>query len=182
MSSYWNNTGKYQKEFDALYARFVPPVGRASNDVGEMLRIASNLNYELFNNGGCNAYEDGEFQGDWATWLETLDTIVPSSVMRDVRRCFIKHKPPENWTEGCCMDQMIDHVYEWAVKELQSNPIVTPLEFAEAVRKYYASEHFDQRMGQYLVNTLIPSVQCPSVFYEEDGRFAMQEFCKKFVR
>jgi hypothetical protein len=51
--SYWNGNGKYQEQYDSL-SRLVPAKGFASTVEGEMLRAASRLYYDYYNNGFCN--------------------------------------------------------------------------------------------------------------------------------
>lgn len=53
--SYWNQTGVYQKEYDELWGKLVPGVGQAETLHGELLRGASRLGYEYYNNGNGNA-------------------------------------------------------------------------------------------------------------------------------
>ena len=41
--SYWDNSGVYQKEYDALYERLVPAQGEANSVHGEMIRSISKI-------------------------------------------------------------------------------------------------------------------------------------------
>ncbi len=60
--TYWNNKGKYQKESDTLQ-KLVPDSGEASDTKIDLFRRASNLYYEIFNNGGDNLQgEDNDFE------------------------------------------------------------------------------------------------------------------------
>jgi hypothetical protein len=56
--TYWNREADlfdlYSKYYDAL----VPSVGPASTEEGELLRAISNLTYDHYNNGSCNARTD----------------------------------------------------------------------------------------------------------------------------
>ena len=49
--SYGNDKGKYQKAYDFLYKKLVPPSGRALNELGEALRLVSRVYYRLGNDG-----------------------------------------------------------------------------------------------------------------------------------
>jgi hypothetical protein len=51
---YWNNTGKYQEQYNNLKTGLLPPYGKAKTVEGELLRAASNLYYDYYNNGFCN--------------------------------------------------------------------------------------------------------------------------------
>lgn len=50
--SYWTSKGKYQRVFDAIYQALVPAEGEAKTKAGEIVRLAANIYYEYFNNGG----------------------------------------------------------------------------------------------------------------------------------
>ena len=52
--TYWNNKGKYQKEYEVLKDYLVPVSCKANTPQGEILRQASNYYYDCFNNGGGN--------------------------------------------------------------------------------------------------------------------------------
>lgn len=72
---YWDQTGKYQVEYDRLYAKLVPRMGKAPTKRGELLRVASRLYYDIYNNGGGNIH-DGALDDE----LKMLDTFnIPNS-------------------------------------------------------------------------------------------------------
>ena len=52
--SYWQSNGKYQELADKL-AKLIPSLGACDNDALELMRVVSNLYYDLYNNGLCNA-------------------------------------------------------------------------------------------------------------------------------
>lgn len=54
LKTYWDNKGKFQKDYDALYSRLVPASGKAETQHGELLRCVSRLYCDYFNNGFCN--------------------------------------------------------------------------------------------------------------------------------
>lgn len=64
MSSYSEDTGKYQKEFDILIKK-IPDHGESFDTRIELIRIACNLNHEMFNNGMQNCTEDGSRRSDY---------------------------------------------------------------------------------------------------------------------
>lgn len=116
--SYWSDTGKNQKAWEILDNALVPPAGEASTKVGQAILAAAMLNYDLFNNGGGNAFDKGEFRGRYKAFYELLTEIVPANIMVRVWKCFIRGNPPKGWENGCCMDEMVDCVFDWALKEL----------------------------------------------------------------
>ena len=55
--SYWNKNGAYQTEYNELYSKLVPDSGEADTIQGELIRSASRLTYDYYNNGNCNVVE-----------------------------------------------------------------------------------------------------------------------------
>jgi hypothetical protein len=51
--SYWCGNGKYQEMNDAL-AKHIPGYGESEDKWIELLRCATNIYYDCYNNGGCN--------------------------------------------------------------------------------------------------------------------------------
>ena len=49
--TYWNDRGKYQKEYDELCEKLVPTSGKCDTVAGEILRAASKLLWDFNNNG-----------------------------------------------------------------------------------------------------------------------------------
>lgn len=54
MDSYWNNKGKYQKEFESLFEHLVPVADNCETLGGELIRSANRLCYDFYNNGFGN--------------------------------------------------------------------------------------------------------------------------------
>jgi len=52
-NTYWNNNGKYEAESTALQ-ELVPGMGAADTHKGEVMRAASKIYYDYFNNGWGN--------------------------------------------------------------------------------------------------------------------------------
>lgn len=81
-NTYWNNRGKYQSEYDSLYKKLVPEIGIAATENMELLRQASNLYYEYYNNGNMNVLDyknDDDFESApyiRKSYLNSLDFIV----------------------------------------------------------------------------------------------------------
>lgn len=82
--TYWSGKGKYHKLYDQLYGAFVPSMGEASNECGELIRCATNLYYDIYNNGACNF-------GNYESERKWLVRHMPSQLKNASRR-FV-HKP-----------------------------------------------------------------------------------------
>lgn len=52
-NSYWSQNGNYQKESEYL-SSLVPATGESFDTRVELFRCATNVYYDIFNNGGCN--------------------------------------------------------------------------------------------------------------------------------
>lgn len=50
---YWNGTGKYQKELERM-EQLIPIMGRTDNKYMNLFLVATNIYYDVYNNGGCN--------------------------------------------------------------------------------------------------------------------------------
>lgn len=53
-NSYWNDNGKFQKQQEYLWERYVPKCGGCSDRNAEMFRLMCRLYYDVYNNGACN--------------------------------------------------------------------------------------------------------------------------------
>ena len=54
---YWDRSAEYYELVDAARGKLVPIMGDAKTTLGQMVRAFSNINYDIFNNGGGNLYE-----------------------------------------------------------------------------------------------------------------------------
>ena len=52
-NTYWNGKGKYQEAYDSL-AENMPAMGKCDTLAGELVRAASRLGYDFYNNGMGN--------------------------------------------------------------------------------------------------------------------------------
>jgi hypothetical protein len=52
-NTYWDQKGKYQAEYDRL-VELMPPMGKCDTVAGELIRAASRLGHDLYNNGMGN--------------------------------------------------------------------------------------------------------------------------------
>lgn len=148
--SYWNNSGKFQKEYDEMYQELVPLRGPAPTVKGELIRAVSRLYYEAFNNGNMNAQEWGqdedgyrdededEYEDEviigvtyfYMSFLEFISKIVPdSSSICDKIEGYIMSENPIN---DKIYDELINKVVKFC---LSGNPILD--KSVEQVDPYY---------------------------------------------
>ena len=65
--------GKYQKTYELLFDKLVPVQDCAVTIEGELLRCATNLMYDYYNNGSCNMADGVETQCDYCNGSGSLD-------------------------------------------------------------------------------------------------------------
>lgn len=61
--TYWNNNGRFQKEYDHAFETLVPTSGLCDTLEGELIRAVSRIYYDYYNNG---------FGNNWSGALEFL--------------------------------------------------------------------------------------------------------------
>jgi len=52
--TYWNHNGKYEKEYNQLWEKYVPSEGYTDNKYINALIAMSKMYYDAYNNGLCN--------------------------------------------------------------------------------------------------------------------------------
>ena len=57
---------------------------------------------------------------------------------------------------------------------------ITKIQFADAI-VVYSSNPNSQRLGQFLMNTLVPKETDAEIFYEEGNIIAVDKFQRKYV-
>ena len=124
---YWNNKGKYSKEFDQLWEELVPSEGEAESKKGELVRCLGRLHYEFYNNGNCNAvyefpvswsededdydYEVDDFYQDMIDYIEKH--IPTASGLLRLIETIIIHQRDE---DDAAYDELFDHCMPFIIK------------------------------------------------------------------
>ena len=65
---------------------------------------------------------------------------------------------------------------------LKNQITVTKKQFFSALGNFNPKQRNAQRLGQYLMNTLIPSITDPEIFYESNNMVAAKKFQEKYVK
>lgn len=73
---YWNGNGKLQAEYDAMRLALVPAQGPATTTAGELLRLAGNIYYDVYNNGGGNIGDRSGINGPLSKKLIALLSLL----------------------------------------------------------------------------------------------------------
>ncbi|MCH1461087.1 MAG: hypothetical protein L7U25_01875, partial [Candidatus Poseidonia sp.] len=90
--TYWDNSGKYQEQYDKAWKQLIPATGEAEDGWPEALRAISRIGHDYYNNGFCNlwdAWDDLDDYGNEVTYYK-MDSYYEELV--DYLR---GHIPPE---------------------------------------------------------------------------------------
>lgn len=117
---YWNKQGKYQKEYDRLFKMLVPKEGKAETEDGEILRVLSNVYYDVFNNGGCNLGSSGSKYVDLRNLQDYLDKLnykwKDEVYIMSTLECL--HTDVINNTGKKELYETLDHIVDFVVKRI----------------------------------------------------------------
>ena len=107
--TYWEETGKYQKEYDTLNAMdLVPLMGDAPTYEGQALRYMANMYHDWFNNGLGNDMSEAQmFIRKWAKQNSTDEDLLFA-----VRNIHTKRSRDEDY------ELMADAVIKWVYDKL----------------------------------------------------------------
>jgi len=135
---YRYETGKYQKEYDTLWKKYVPQSGCCSDDHAEQFRLCSRIYYRVHN--------DGDFQGGYPSDLNDLiqkrylyDEDYPLDVISGIEDIMFELEDEEEYDcdsncESDCepqrmtmsekyklVEEMMDASIKYAYDKLESN-------------------------------------------------------------
>ena len=135
---YRYETGKYQKEYDILWNKYVPKSGCCTNDHAEQFRLCSRIYYRVYN--------DGDFQGGYPFDLNDLiqkrylyDEDYPLDVISGIEDIMFELEDEEEYDcendcENDCepqrmtmsekyklVEEMMDGSIKYAYDKLESN-------------------------------------------------------------
>ena len=76
VDNYWNGKGKFQEQFQRLSEELVPFEGKCETLAGEMIRAATRLTYDFYNNGMGN---------DTSAAIKFLKSYIDSDVYKTIK-------------------------------------------------------------------------------------------------
>lgn len=130
---YWQENGAYQKEYDELWTKLVPPIGDAETTNGELLRTSAKLYHDYFNNGNMNAqdreYYDEDDEDAYETrvseYYQQCLNFLRNTCKQDYELQGLLQRVEEIILECCggkndaddehTYDLMVDHVIYWVL-------------------------------------------------------------------
>lgn len=87
-NSYYEGNGAYSKEYEELCKKLVPDNGECETLHGELIRAATRLTHEYYNNGNCNAVDPIVDYGDYEDYNED-DVEIEGYEVREFYNNFI---------------------------------------------------------------------------------------------
>jgi hypothetical protein len=130
--TYWNNSGKYQEQYNKAWEQLVPAQGEAKDGWPEALRAISRIGYDYYNNGFCNLWQGWEDIDDYG---DEVMVYKMDSYYEDLVYYLRGHIPPDLYREltewlptqqgGCTwgrmgdgiIDVIIDHIMEGIIED-----------------------------------------------------------------
>ena len=127
--SYWEDKGKYQKEYEKAYKMLVPDTGEADAGLPEALRAISRIGYEYYNNGMINfwdctteydydyddeyyEYEECEIDRFYENLIYEVNKEITYEMSRELDD-FIKETEGGNFSDkDVIIDRILDHIME----------------------------------------------------------------------
>jgi len=106
--TYWNNSGKYQAIYDSI--TLVPAAGKCDTVEGELIRAASKIYYDYYNNG---------FGNNWSGAWNYLDQY---SIVRDISReldflhdyrCGVRFHVNDEIID--CLESLVNKILEYVI-------------------------------------------------------------------
>lgn len=119
-NTYWNHNGRFQKEYEELWARLVPPVGRAQTLAGEALRAVSCLYHRWYNDGDrvettMRESEVPESAVQAFNYLYQFRDPASEFSARELMEAVVEAVDEEEYEDA--LERAADAVIEWAVKQ-----------------------------------------------------------------
>ena len=133
-TSYWDNAGKYQTEYNEAWKQLIPAQGEAEDGWPEALRAISRIGYDYYNNGFCNlwmsseaydedgySYDEYEMDSYYRDMVDYLAYKIPRDMHGELKDFLVDASGYCNWSsQAGIIDRIIDHIM---VQILQENLI-----------------------------------------------------------
>lgn len=106
-SAYWDQVGKYQDLYNELFAQLVPSAGKCATVEGELIRAASKIYYDYYNNGFGN-----NWSGPWK-FLEQFSGRIPLADELEKLKPYSHGRMADSRSVDSALDSMVDKVMEY---------------------------------------------------------------------
>lgn len=102
--SYWNSSGRYQKNYDHFRKLWVPAQGASNHPWGELLRVLSNVYYRVFN--------DGDSYDDILEWRNVNSVFYHNKRMPEKQRKEVENRLRQSDDLENDLDSIVDYVLQ----------------------------------------------------------------------
>jgi len=162
---YWHNAGKHQADYARLCDELIPDMGACDTVAGEMLRSATRLAYDLYNNGMGNNTSGA------VNFLQAKGVI--DSKTHDVIYEYTRGLLYDGHYEGDALQVAVESMIDQTVQHILQNPELLVTENTEDMFDYeepfqnFCEECGDETDGRGLYSSLCS--------YCEDEQLAADE-------
>lgn len=159
---YWHNAGKYQADYARLCDELIPGMGAADTVAGEMLRSATRLAYDLYNNGMGNN-TSGAVNFLKAKGVIDKDT---HAVIYEYTRGMLY----DGRYEGDALQVAIEHMIDATVELILAHPVLTTTQNTEDMFDFEEPEqHWCDECGDEVDSRWTAVCRhCEEAYYEEE--------------
>ena len=164
-NTYWNGSGRFQAEYNQMVNDLVPVMGNCDTLAGELLRSATRLAYDFYNNGMGNntsgavnfLYEKSAI--DHATYRTIYD--------------YSRGRVYQGGYNGDTLHVAIENAIDQTVGMIVHNPVLLTIENTEDMFDYEDEEqHFCEQCGDDMESPrcgyICQSCEEMNEYYEEE--------------
>lgn len=112
-NTYWNNQGWYQTEYDRL-AKLMPMMGKCDTVAGELIRAASRLGHDFYNNGMGNNTSGAV---NFLLHKDAIDDKTHATIYE-----YTRGVQYDGRYEGDCLQVAIEHMVDLTIEFIRANP------------------------------------------------------------
>lgn len=159
-NTYWHGRGKHQAEYDRLIL-LMPDSGQCDTVAGELIRSATRLAYDLYNNGmGNNTSGAVNFlRAKGAITEQTHSTIY----------AYTRGRLYDGHYEGDALQVAVEHMMDSTVEMVLANPQLETQPNSEDMFEYEDPEqHWCEECGDETDRWDTVCRQCEESYYEEE--------------
>ena len=161
---YWHEAGKYQADYARLCEALIPGMGAADTVAGEMLRSATRLAYDLYNNGMGNNTSGA---ANFLLAKGVIDSKTHATIYDYTRGMLYDGR-----YEGDSLQVAIEHMIDLTVEHILERPELTTAANTEDMFNYekpmqnFCEECGDEVDGRSMYSTVCS--YCESQWEEEE--------------
>lgn len=139
-NTYWSGNGKYQAAYDELVEK-MPAMGKCDTVAGEMIRAASRLGYDFYNNGMGNNTSGAL---NYLREQSAIDDDVYDTIYK-----YTRGRIYEGRYTGDFLQVAIESMVDQTVGMIVNNPVLMTIENKEDMFDYQEEEQsFCEQCGE----------------------------------